>query len=250
MKHLWIAVCLFLSAPAFGGGVELAVFAGTPNTEMSFVKGTLAELWEFVPGRNLQDYTTAIHYFAERNGVQSVAAVQVLSDQGSGTWNDTYRALAALSPRAKVVLIPFGPHPEEFCTELAVRPATVFLVPNSSDVRAHAPGSCLARNILFVGALNAALDDLAPNETPSPLLRVAAPYVNLEAPVTPDRRLRYSSRAFGMGMIAGKMATLIRTNPELAGAALVDAFLSANTVRLPGLEGKVEGGRALLDVNY
>lgn len=65
------------------------------------------------------------------------------------------------------------------------------------------------------------------------LARVAVPFVSLsQNPIYPR-----PARAFGQAIAAGKMAAILRENPGLHGAALIEKFLSDAAVYLLALEG-------------
>jgi hypothetical protein len=250
---LLIAIAFLCSSSAFAFDYELATTAGFPNEEMDFVQSILKEKVAIVPGDNLKDYTTAGFYSAQRNGVQSAVAVQVFSDQGSGSFADLNKGIEQAAPKAAIFMAPVGPHDEHFCATLAALSKNVFLLPIGSDASIEDPSampSCFAKNILFVAGLNVQLSDLAVNQTQSPLIRVSAPYVNLTTPAAPGRSQTVSSKFISMGFIAGKMAVIVRAHPELMGAELVDRFLADETIYLPALEGKTGSPRALVNVNY
>lgn len=250
--HKLLLTFLLLSSSAFAFDYDMAVFLGSPRISMNFVSEILKEKIDQVPGENMLDYTTATFYFAQRNGVKAAASVQVVTETGTAYYVDIFSGIQKLQDKAAVMILPLGPSTESLCRPLAEKTDIVFLLPIGASGETEDPSdkpSCAAGNILFAAGLNFKKDDLAENQNISPLTRVATPYTALTAPVDQDRSMSYSANAFGLSMIAGKMAELRALNPELKGAALVDAFLASKTTTLEKLAGKVQGGRALIDVN-
>lgn len=247
---LTLLFCLSVPAHAF----EISTIIGSSNPKMPFVEQVVKEEVKLVPGYAQPDYTTGAIYFAWRNGAQSIQAIQAISDEGSATEENFLRAIDISAANSAIALSALGGgNMEGMCARMARHPDTVFLMPGGSDGSfddgSNKP-SCFARNILFVNGLNSTLTDLAVNQNYGTLSRAAIPYTNLSAPVDDGRSIKYTSKAFGMGMVAGKMAQLLREDPSLKGAALIDRFLGEKTVYLRTLEGKIAGARALIDVQY
>lgn len=130
---------------------------------------------------------------------------------------------------------------------MAEKPDTAFLVTLGEPGYTLSPlfTHCAARNILFVTTLNPELTGLGEYSSYGPLVRLATPGVDLEAPVAPGRTASFLSDAFGMGVAAGQLAETHRKNPNLKGAALLSAFLASEPV-LESLRGKVTGAKAVL----
>jgi hypothetical protein len=253
-KLFSVVFALVFCFSAHAAQFEISTLAGSANPNMDFVRDTVKRQVKLVPGHSLVDHTTAMVYFASRNGAQSIQTVQNLSDQGSGTTENLIRAVDLAARSSVIVLnVAGGGDMEYVCARMRMYPNTVFLSPGGSNASyengADKP-SCYAPNIVFVNGLNRDLTDLAGNQNFGPLARLAVPYVSLSAPVGEDRSITFSSKAFGMAMAAGKMAELHREDASLTGAALIDRFFGEKTSYLRTLERKIAGARALLDVAY
>ncbi|MGE3261532.1 MAG: hypothetical protein AB7K68_07115 [Bacteriovoracia bacterium] len=256
MKPVLILVLLCsISGSAFASGVELAIVASLPNEKMSFVRETLREKFDFTGKPGNTDYATAITYFAQKNGVQTVSAIQVLTEEGSVTTDHFHQGLELGASQAPIVLAPLGgADMQSSCLKMAAQPQTAFLLPIGSDAafdNGALEPACYSANILFVGGMNKELTELAVNQTYGTKARIGVPYVTLTAPVGEDgRTITYTSKAFGLGMLAGKMAALLREEPSLRGGTLIQRFVDTKTAYLPSLLGKVRDARALVDVEY
>lgn len=247
------AATFLLSAPSFAGGTEVAILADFPNSKLSFVKDTLKERIDLLLNAAPEsDYATGMIYFASRNGVKEASAIRVLSPEGSTTMELYHRALEIGSLRAPIVISPIGGgSTAETCALAARFSDTAFVMVTTSDAtQDRGERECFAPNLLFVAGLNGQLTDLAENQSYGGKIGLAVPYKSLEFPVEEGRTTKYSSKAMGMSMVAGKMAELLRVEPSLRGAALIRRFMELRTVVLPSLERKVRGARALVDVEY
>src|SRR4051812_25986226 len=109
MKAVTLLGLMLFSLSASAYEVELGTLLGLPNEEMPFVQQVLKAKVPIVSGDNLKDYTTATYYTASRNGIQSAVAVQVLGDNGGGTYADVTLGIEEASKKAAIVLIPIGP---------------------------------------------------------------------------------------------------------------------------------------------
>lgn len=251
MKFLF---ALFLTAAsAHAATHELATIAGTPNTDRPFVAKILKNFVGMVPGVNETDYTTGLFYFAERNGAEAVQAIQILNERGNATKVDFAVSLDLAAKDSAIVLATVGGgSPAAACEQAASNPHTVYLFSaamlNPTDPR-EMIGPCRAKNILFVTALNAGLNDVGEYSPRGALVRLAVPAMRLTAPVDENRSITYQSVGFGMAMAAGKMTETLREYPFLKGPALIERFLRTKTARLGSLKGKVAGERALLRFN-
>jgi hypothetical protein len=249
MKTLLLSL-LLLSPSAHAESFELSSIAGLPNSSQDFVARILKRSVSFVSGANELDYSTGLFYFAERNGTQNAQAIQVINERGNGTLLDLNRAIDLAAATSKVVLIPIGGGSQnQICERAAATPRTVFLFSANALNEQSENGPCRAKNLLFVTALNAALDDAGEYSKTGALVRLAVPSMNLKAPVEGTRSISLHSLGFGMAMAAGKISETSRAYPQLWGSALIDRFLNTKTDTLASLRGKVVGERALLHSN-
>lgn len=226
--------------------VELSIVAGSPHQEYDFVKEVLVERLKLQDSSqsSVSDHTSRIFYFAQRNGVNSIISIEVLTRTGSGSYEQVIEGMRFAANRSKIILNALGPLTNNWCQVMASYPRVVFITPVNSDgkiIDASKFPDCRAANILVVAGLDASLTDLHSTQDRGDIVRLAVPFVNIKSPIGSA-----SSRAYGMGMVAGNMAQLIRTNPELEGAELVNSFLKTNTIYLEKLEGKVKAGRAFV----
>jgi hypothetical protein len=245
--HLFAALFLLIASTAFAHTFDLAVLAGSPNEKQPFVHEILQGRITYVDSgtSDVGNFTDGIFYFAGRNGVRSALSVEILYKDGSAFDADFLAATRDAGARAAIALVPVGPVTEEYCRRFADHPDTVFIAGLGSNAERFDDSktpTCFSSNILFVAGLNAEMTDLNSNQSWGELARVAVPYAGLKSPV--DSR---SSRSIGMAVAAGKMAEILRGNPDLRGAALIEAFLATATVELPSLKGKIAGSRALVD---
>lgn len=249
-RSVFLALSCFLAWSEAKGAearVELTTLLGTPNSQQEYVREILRKEISLAPGRNFVDFTTGVLYFAWRNGALSAQAIQILGEGGNAHLSDALSAIDSASASSSVVLAPLvGDRVEEMCARMAEKNDTVFLVTLGEAGYTLSPffTKCASRNILFVTTLNAELTALGEFASYGPLVRLAVPGVDLSAPVEGDRYVSFLSDGFGMGIAAGKLAAFLRSNPELRGAGLLEAFLTAQEV-LPSLRGKVTGARAL-----
>lgn len=257
MKFLALLLPCFFLTSAYAYQAEVAIVLSLPDANQSFVSDILKESLELAPGvpdNDLKHFATGGYYFLSKNGAQSAVAVQVLASSESALSNsDVTSGLKVAAEKAAIVINPFGPMSESLCSAMKAHSDVVFLFGIGSGAgRADSKSypSCASKNILVVAGLNAALNDLALNQTQSDLIRVSGPYADLKAVGLNGQPLKMSSRYFTMSFVAGKLANLLRKNPSLKGAALVDKFLKDETVELPNLVGKVGETRALLNVVY
>ena len=228
--------------------VELSIVAGSPHQEYDFVREVLVERLKLQDSRqsSISDHTNRIFYFAQKNGVNSIISIEVLTRTGSGSYEQVMEGMRFAASRSKIILNALGPLTNSWCQVMASHPSVVFMTPVNSDgkiIDASKFPDCRAANILVVSGLDASLTDLHSTQDRGDIVRLAVPFVNLKSPIRSA-----SSRAYGMGMVAGKMAQLIRANPELAGAELVNSFFKTNTIYLEKLEGKVKAGRAFVTI--
>lgn len=234
-----------LPASARAAPLEVSLIAGLPNGEMPFVQQILKEKVVMVPGENQADYTTALFYFASRNGTEAAQAIQIVDERGSATGLNLNLSIDKAAQNAAIVVVPVGgPGINSLCERAAGNVRTAYIMMAKALGNASPAGPCRAANILFVGALSNDLSDL--QDSTHALLRLAVPAGPLEAPVAPGRSMAVRSLGTGMAMAAGKMAEILRQYPFLKGKALVDRFLNTRTERLSSLRGKVAGERALL----
>ena len=251
MKIFFVFALALFSGTAHAYQYEVSTMIGSPNEQMPFVQEIVKNNVALVPGKTQRDYTTATVYFAWKNGVQSLQSIQLIGEDGSASSVNFHSAIEIAATNSAIVQSAVGGGDmQSACLRMAAKPDTAFLMPigsdGSRDDSFDAP-ACMASNILFVAGLNAELTDLASNQSFGDKARLAVPYVNLSAPVDESRSVRYTSKSFGLGMVAGKMAQVLREFPRLRGAALIKKFLELKTAHLSSLEGKVSGARALLD---
>lgn len=257
MRFVWLCIFLFTitidSARAAGFPAELAMIGSFPNPELPFVQKTVVERFDLLPLPGpYSDYMTGITYFAARNGVTKLSILRTMEENGSTDYNDYFKAIKLAGQRAPIVLSPLGGgfEDEKVCELAAQFPNTAFLLVNANDGAKDAPNSsCFAANLLFVAGLNEMRTDLAVDQEKGGKQRLAVPYMKLRFPVEEGKSVTYSVRALGLAMAAGKMAELLRAEPGLRGAALIQRFLDTKATYLPALEGKVVGAKALLLVN-
>jgi len=226
--------------------VELSIVAGSPHQEYDFVREVLVERFRLQDSSqsSISDHTSRIFYFAQKNGVKSIISIEVLTGAGSGSYEQVMEGMRFAATRSKVILNALGPLTNSWCQVMASYPSVVFMTPVNSDgkiVDTSKFPDCRAANILIVSGLDTSLTDLHSTQDRGDIVRLAVPFVNLKSPIGSA-----SSRAYGMGIVAGKMAQLIRANPELTGAELINLFFKTNTIYLEKLEGKVKAGRAFV----
>lgn len=242
------ALAWSVSARAAARPYEMSTLLGSANAQMPFVQGLVKKRVDLVHADNFEDLTTGVLYFASRNGLETAETIQVFRDGGNATLTDIEAAIDIASRDSAIVFAPIsGDGVEAMCTKMAQKADTAFLVTLGEPGYTLSPldTRCASRNILFVTTLNADLTGLGDYASYGPLVRLATPGMDLEAPVAPDRKASFLSDAFGMAVAAGELAQAKRRYPELDGAALISRFL-AEAETLPSLRGKIPGAKAIL----
>ena len=235
-----------IASVSLANQVELAIVAGTPDQSFSFVKNILKSRVKLVGSGDtgISKFTSQIFYFAERAGIQSAASVEVLKSTGGTTLQLVLDGVRSAAPNSKIILLSVGPILEVSCVEFKKYPNTVFLalvtIGELPYDEARNP-SCSSPNILYVAGLNENLTDLQNQKLGASILRLAVPATNMQTPLGVR-----SSRTFGMALVAGRMASMMRENPALKGKELVDLFLVKETDFLPAIADRVVGGKAFV----
>lgn len=228
---------------------EVATLLGSPNMDLPWVQSAVKNQVLLTPGQTWMDITTGVVYFASRNGAESVQTIQVVREEGNARLADVFSAIDIAARDSAIVVAPLaGDKQEEMCEKMAEKTDTAFLIALGERGYTLSPlfTKCASRNILFVTVLNPEGTGLAEFATYGPLVRLAAPGRELEAPVDRDgRKVSYLSDIFGMSVAAGQLSALARKSPDLSGAALIQAFLQEQPV-LETLRGKIPGARAIL----
>lgn len=252
MRLLSVSCLLLLSAltagPAWAKPYEVSTLLGSANMDLPWVSNAVKNEVMLAPGRTWTDLTTGVVYFATRNGTESVQTIQVVQDAGNALLPDVFSAIDLAARDSSIVVAPLAGHAqEEMCDRMSQKTDTAFLVSLGEQGYTLSPlfTKCASRNILFVTVLNPELTGLAEFATYGPLVRLATPGRELEAPVDRDgRRVSFLSDIFGMSVAAGQLSAYLRKNPALSGAALIQGFL-AEQPELETLRGKIPGRRAI-----
>lgn len=184
--------------------------------------------------------------------MRSAVSVEVTNDDGSVDSGMLEEALLIAAHNAPVVFTNLGPIENDICDLLSQHGETAFVIIAGNDASYLDPATqlkCLSENILRVTALNQETGELTKfSNYGDPLVRIAAPSLNILSRGLDGKEGRLSPPSTaGASLLAARLAIYARENLSLKGAVLIDHFLKENTVSLPKLHGKVEGGRALVD---
>ena len=111
---------------------------------------------------NEADYTANIVSIFARKGVLDTELLKI-EFNGANDREILARSLRYAAIKAPIVFLPFGPSTDATCSIMANESGVVFVVVPGNDARQLNPSeapSCMAKNILFVGALDQKTDVL------------------------------------------------------------------------------------------
>lgn len=223
---------------------ELSIVAGTPDLKYDFVNEVLVDrlILKDSSSSSMSEHTNQIFYYAHKSGVKSIISIEAIDSKGAGSLDQVMEGLSFAATNSKVILNALGPINNSMCNLMASYPKVVYMTLVNLDSKIIDESKlpdCNASNILIVAGLNKSLTDLHESQDRGTIVRLAVPYINLNGPIGP-------SRSYGLAIVAGKMAKLMRANPNLEGAELINEFFKYHTIHLEKLEGKVKDGRAFV----
>jgi len=247
-----IAAFTFLSAQA--GAFELATILGRPDHALEFVERLVQDEISLLDQEAPEtDLSTGLYSILDKEGVGSTILIEALPVNGSVSFTLATQAIRAAALKASVVLSPFrsdigGNDP--LCLEMAKHPDVAFLFPAGSDgfgpsINMEHEPHCLSSNILFVATIDQENQNLAPFSNWGTPARLAAPGVNIPMVSTGGTLVTRSGGSAALAFAAAQISIYARNHPDKKGANLIEAFLEEATFTLEGLNGKVEGDRAI-----
>jgi hypothetical protein len=207
------------------------------------------------PGHNYElQLSTEVYSILADQGVNQTVSIETMSADFTTTLSDSIEAIRVIDySKAAVVLWIFRGETgnnERFCREMSERPHLAFVFPAGSDGEGHAidpeqEPHCLAKNILFVAALDQDRDRLASFSNYGTAVRLAAPGINIPVVGQGGIRSTRSGVTPALAFAAAQLSVYEQAHPDLRGETLIESFLKHATLTLPDLKGKIEGSRAI-----
>lgn len=177
----------------------------------------------------------------EENGISKIASIQTTVN-GTTLREVFLSSLKWAAEQAPVVFSNLGPIDEALCRELSKFQNVVFVLTAGNDAMELKPEdapSCMVSHIILVASMNESRGQLTSFSNWGLRVTLAGP---TEISLAPPSTAATAS-------VAARLAAYAKSKTDLKGSDLALAFLRDNTVTLPSLMGKVQGGRALKEAD-
>ncbi|MBI3556309.1 MAG: S8/S53 family peptidase [Deltaproteobacteria bacterium] len=245
-----VAIFQIQAAPA----AQIATLLGRPDSAQSFVREIVKESVSLGGNTSYeQDWTTQLYSILAGRGVRDAISFEVIEAEGGVSNELLLKGFDQAAAKAPVVMTAVGGSSEQnnaLCAYLSRHAEAAFVLAagkSGYEIGEGAEPNCSARNILRVAALGRDRKHLMPSSNFGYTIRIAA--AGEEIPVTGvgGRSTRLTGTSPAAAVVAAEIAKFAARSPALDAAGLINRFLRLRTVRVPELDGKIEGARALRD---
>jgi len=232
---------------------SITLISGRPDFRLPFVQNIIADGYSFVRFAEGNLTTQQLSILSDRF-INRVSMAEIVDHGGSTNFELINRAISFGASRSPVITFNLGSSPDlnnRLCMMMSQYRNHAFVIATQKGafpIDSRIEGACMARNILRVTGLNADQSDLDSLSAYGDTVRIAAPSVNIPTIGWGGvySSLRGSTPA--TMIVAAELAHHAQMLPEYRGADLITSFLDQRTIVLESLLGKVEEGRALLEI--
>ena len=235
-----------------GSSAELATILGRPNTALDFAQNLIKESESISSEPFEAQASTQMYSILARNGIEATANLEAIAAEGTMQLDTLHTAFLKAATKAPVVFTIIGPLLDEACQWLEAMKDVVYVFPagkSGSLITPEEAPHCMAPNILRVAALNGTgtQASLASFSNFGLAVKLAAPGTKLPVIGANGKRSLMSSTSAAAAIVAAHLGVYARNHPELRGGVLVEKFLTERSAHSNLLDGKIEGGRALIE---